>query len=159
MRVFRGGYYFKNKGIEFKVPPNSTSDDESLIKNFQESGSQGHADAVGDKLIGKDPKMVNVNGGYRKSKIKSKKIKFSKNRYKTKNKKFKKNRIKYGGKCDSFQCPKVEYKPGSSSNQAINSLNKEEQSQINLTNQASGMAKPNNLNGSGKYSRKKKRIR
>ena len=117
------------KGIEYKNPPNSTQQDSDLISNFQKIGSQNNEDAVGDKLIGKSPVLVKAHGGS----------------------KYKKN-IK-GGKCKSYGCPQVEYVPGSSSDQAINSLNAEQNNQVNTTNKMEGNAKPNQNGGVQKSNR------
>merc|ERR1711934_949001 len=127
----------------YKVGANTTKSQGKITAQLNELGSQGNADAAGDKLIGKDPKLVNINGGKRIKK--NKKKKFSR----------KKKYFKYGGE-SSFLNPTVAYKPGSSSDRAINSLNRAESKQIQQSNQMDGKAPP--VKGGKKKISKKKNI-
>lgn len=134
----------KKNGIEYKVGANTTKSQSKITAQLNQLGSQGHADAVGDKLIGKDPKLVNINGGKRIKK--NKKLNSRKKKY-----------LKYGGE-SSFLNPTVAYKPGSSSERAINSLNRAESKQIQQSNQMNGKAPPIK-GGKKKYSKKKNILR
>ena len=114
--------YFKN--IEYHVPNNTDEETSNSIKKYQELGSQSKADAVGDKSIGKKPRMVQPGG----------KLKRTRNN----------RHMKVGGsqKCQAFDCPSVQYNNGSSLDQATRQINKEHNQHIEEANQMSGKAPP-----------------
>ena len=47
-----------------------------------------------------------------------------------------------GGKCDSFDCPKVSYKSGSSLDQANEQLSEEQSTNVNNTSKMNGINTP-----------------
>lgn len=115
--------YFKN--IEYHVPNNTDDETSNSIKKYQELGSQSHADAAGDKSAGKKPRMVQPGGKLKRIRNKSRNLKLG-----------------GGSKCQSFDCPSVQYNNGSSLDQATKQINSEQQQQIKEANQVSGKAPP-----------------
>ena len=102
---------------EYTIPPNTDNESNDIIRKYQELGSQSKENAIGDKDIGKNPQIVNQEGGNKQRKMN-------------------------GGKCNSFSCPQISYNNGSSLEQANQQLSEEHNNNINNISRMNGIAPP-----------------